>query len=415
MNKHGQHPGSSHAHRRPTSRVSARRSPRRRRLALIAAALALSTLVSVVVLAASYAASDGGPKAALVSRTTAIPARRRRRHPAGDAQHHGPLRLAVHVGDNELLNAADEPIRLVGVDRSGTQYMCVLGRGIFDGPSDSASIAAMKSWRINAVRVPINEDCWLGINGVAEAFSGTTYRNAIEAYVAALNRAGLYVIVDVHWSAPGREPALGQQDMLDASHGYTLWRSLATTFKSNPAVLFDLYNEPHGLGATAAEQWRCWAAGCGIYAGMDGLVSTIRSAGARNVILLAGLDWASDDSGWLRNEPHDPLHQLAAAFHLYRAHTICTTESCWNQTLLPLAAHVPVVDDEFGEMQCGEPSALAWLRTWMSYATRHGFSMLAWSWNAKQDECSQGPLLIDGYDGTPTPYGATVMAFFLEH
>ena len=27
----------------------------------------------------------------------------------------------------------------------------------------------MKAWNINAVRVPLNEDCWLGINGVASA------------------------------------------------------------------------------------------------------------------------------------------------------------------------------------------------------------------------------------------------------
>lgn len=379
-------------------------------------AISLSTFASVVVLTGSYAASRvQRPQASFVSRSTAITARRRKTRGTGTTRRHGPLRLAVHVESNELVNAADEPIRLVGVNRSGTQYMCVLGRGIFDGPTDPASIAAMKSWRINAVRVPVNEDCWLGINGVTPEFSGSVYRAAIGAYISALNDAGLYVILDVPWSAPGGEQALGQQDMLDASHGYALWRSLALAFKSDPAVLFDLYNEPHSLGATPTEQWRCWARGCGVYAGMDGLVSTIRAMGARNVILLAGLDWASDDSDWLSNEPHDPLHQLAAAFHLYRAHTVCTTESCWNQTLVPLAAHVPIVDDEFGEMECGEPSALAWLRAWMSYATRHEFSILAWSWNVKQDECSQGPLLIAGYNGTPTPYGATVMTFFLEH
>ena len=372
--------------------------------------------MSVVVLTGSYAASGAqGPRVSFVSRGTAIPASRRKIRGARNTHRHSPLRLAVHVEGNELVNAAAEPIRLVGVNRSGTQYMCVLGRGIFDGPTDPASIAAMKSWHIDAVRVPVNEDCWLGINGIAPEFSGATYRADLESYISALNHAGLYVIIDVHWSAPGGEQALGQQDMLDASHGYALWRSLALAFKSDPAVLFDLYNEPHSLGATATEQWRCWARGCGIYAGMDGLVSMIRATGARNVILLAGLHWASDDSDWLSNEPDDPLHQLAAAFHVYRAHTICTTESCWNETLLPLAAHVPVVDDEFGEMECGEPSALAWLRTWMSYATRHGFSMLAWSWNARQDECSAGPLLIEGYNGTPTPYGATVMTFFLEH
>lgn len=139
--------------------------------------------------------------------------------------------------------------------------MCVLGRGIFDGPTDAASIAAMQTWQINTVRVPLNEDCWLGINGVKSVYSGDLYRAALEAYVAQLNAAGLYVILDVHWNAPGGQQADGQRDMLDASHGYLLWRSIATAFKASPAVLFDLYNEPHSLGPSAAEQWRCWAQG----------------------------------------------------------------------------------------------------------------------------------------------------------
>ncbi len=44
--------------------------------------------------------------------------------------------------------------------------------GIFDGPSDEASVAAIRSWNANIVRIPINEDCWLGINGVPAAYSG---------------------------------------------------------------------------------------------------------------------------------------------------------------------------------------------------------------------------------------------------
>jgi endoglucanase len=336
--------------------------------------------------------------------------RRVRRH-----RHVNPPSLAVSVSGNRLVDAQGHTLRLVGVNRSGSQYMCVLGRGIFDGPTDAASIAAMQAWQINTVRVPLNEDCWLGINGLNPAYSGVAYRSAIEAYVAQLNAAGLYVILDVHWNAPGSELADGQRDMLDASHGYALWRSIATAFKGHPAVLFDLYNEPHSLGGSAAEQWSCWARGCGEYAGMSGLVATVRKTGARNVILLGGLSWAADDSEWLRYEPRDPLHQLAATFHVYYQHTLCTAESCWQQTLLPIAARVPLVADEFGEMQCGEPSSIAWLDQWMSYATTHGFSMLAWAWNAKQGECPPEALLITSYEGSPTPYGAAVKAFYAEH
>jgi endoglucanase len=369
-------------------------------------------LVSLAVLAGILGAL--APAAAFTtrhqqaSRIASSSARRKR--------HHEPAKrpsFAVRVRGNRLVNAQGQVLRLVGVNRSGSQYMCVLDRGIFDGPADAESIAAMKTWHINAVRVPLNEDCWLGIDGLNPAYSGIAYQSAIENYVAQLNAAGLYVILEVHWNAPDSEQADGQREMLDASHGYTLWHSVATAFKAHPAVLFDLYNEPHGLGNTTAEQWRCWERGCGEYAGMSGLVAAVRATGARNVILLGGLSWAANDSEWLKYEPYDPLHQLAASFHLYYEHTSCVTESCWDHTLLSLAARVPLVDDEFGELQCGEPAAVAWLNQWMSYATIHGFSMLAWAWNAKPNECSQ--FLLTNYAGSPTPYGAAVEAFYASH
>ena len=81
---------------------------------------------------------------------------------AGSKQYASRPIPAVHVVKNKLVNALGKPIRLLGVDRSGTEYMC-LGSGIFYGPSGEASVKAMQSWHINAVRIPLNEDCWLDI------------------------------------------------------------------------------------------------------------------------------------------------------------------------------------------------------------------------------------------------------------
>jgi len=47
----------------------------------------------------------------------------------------------------------------------------------------------MKRWHINVVRVPMNEDCWLGINGVKARYSGRNYRQAIAAFVSRLHAA----------------------------------------------------------------------------------------------------------------------------------------------------------------------------------------------------------------------------------
>jgi endoglucanase len=94
-------------------------------------------------------------------------------------------------------------VRLFGVNRSGTEYQCTKRAGaIFDGPNDQRSIDAMKTWRINTVRVPLNESCWLGVGRVRNR--KTRYRRAIVRYVRLLRRSGLYVILEYHFSAPGR-------------------------------------------------------------------------------------------------------------------------------------------------------------------------------------------------------------------
>src|SRR6266576_3024236 len=111
--------------------------------------------------------------------------------------------LTVRVVGNHLVNAQGATLQLRGVNRSGTQYACMEGWGIFDGPSDQASVDAMASWKMNAVRVNGNEDCALGINGVPTAYAGANYINALKAYIAKLHAAGIYVILDLHHNAPG--------------------------------------------------------------------------------------------------------------------------------------------------------------------------------------------------------------------
>ena len=70
----------------------------------------------------------------------------------------------LHVEGNKLVDDG-KPVRLLGVDRSGTEYACIQGNGFFDGQVDQAAVTAILGWHTNAVRVPLNEDCWLGING----------------------------------------------------------------------------------------------------------------------------------------------------------------------------------------------------------------------------------------------------------
>lgn len=156
----------------------------------------------------------------------------------------------VQVKGNQLVEiATGRPIQLRGVNHAGAEYMCVGDRGIFEGPADAEMVAALKSWGNTVVRMPLNEDCWLGINGVPAVYSAQKYQDAVSNFVHLFADAGLIVILDLHWSAPGDHLAKGQNTMPDRSHAIDFWTGVAKRFGNNNAVIFDLFNEPYPGGA----------------------------------------------------------------------------------------------------------------------------------------------------------------------
>src|SRR5438309_2784077 len=271
--------------------------------------------------------------------------------------------LSLRVSGTHLVNGSGQIVRLLGVNTSGTEYACIQGWGIFDGPSDATGVAAIASWHTTGVRVNLNEDCWLNINMGGSPYGGATYQAAIVSYVNLLHSYGQYVIIDLHFNAPGGNQATDQQVMADADHSPAFWSSVASTFKNDPAVIFDLYNEPHDIS------WSCWLNGCTTSggwqaAGMQSMVNAVRNAGATQPIMVGGVGWAADLSQWLQYKPNDPLNQLTASFHVYGpAFSQCTTTACLNATIAPVAQRVPVLTGQMGENDCQHAyldSYMAW-------------------------------------------------------
>ncbi|KUL31276.1 cellulose-binding protein [Actinoplanes awajinensis subsp. mycoplanecinus] len=321
----------------------------------------------------------------------------------------------LRVSGNKFVTTAGAEHRLYGVNRSGGEFACIQGNGIWDGPMDQASITAMRSWKIRTVRVPLNEECWLGTADVPAAYGGAVYQAAVKDYVNLLVKNGITPIVEMHWnyglytgtsSGCADVKATCQKPMPDAQYAPAFWTGVATAFKGNDAVILDLFNEPYPERATgdATSGWKCWrdggtCAGIGYQvAGFQGLVNTVRATGATNIIMIGGLAYSNDLSQWLTYKPSDPLNNLAAFAHIYNFNT-CANTSCWTSQLAPVAAQVPLTLSEIGENDC----AHGFIDGLMDWADANRVGYLGWTWNTW--DCATGPSLISNHNGTPTVFG----------
>ncbi len=322
----------------------------------------------------------------------------------------------LHASGNTLVDAAGKVVTLHGVNRSGGEFACVQGNGFWDGPMDQASVTAIKAWHVTSVRVPLNEACWNGESYVDPAFAGANYRQAVAQYVNLLNTNGIVAILDLHWtdglytgpsSGCASAQATCQKPMPDAAQAIPFWTSVATTFKGNDAVIFDLFNEPFASRATGNDTtgWQCWrdggtCAGIGYQvAGMQAMVNAVRSTGADNVLMLGGEEFSNELTQWLQFEPTDPDHNLVASWHSYNFNT-CSNQACWTSQVAPVDATVPLIAGEIGENDC----APGYIDTLMTFLDSQHAGYLGWTWNAW--DCASGPSLISDYSGTPTAFGA---------
>ncbi len=328
------------------------------------------------------------------------------------------------VSGNHFVGKDGTAVHLHGVNRSGTEYACIQGWGIFDGPSDAASVAAMAAWHINMVRIGLNEDCWLGINGVSAAYSGQNYINAIVNYVNLLHQHGMYAELSLMWGAPGTYQATYQPGGPDEDHSPAMWTSMAQTFKNDPNVIL----APWGETITG---WTCFMqTGCNNQATygpdnagyetapMSQAVSDMRGAGYKGPLAIPCIDYANqcanyNGSSWLQSHPADSLNpaQLAAEVHVYGKNA-CDTDSCFNTNYLPiLNAGYPMIAGETGETYDGSdcPST-SYINDFLHYDDAHGIGYEVWTWDT-WGGCSTLSL-ISNYDGTAeAPVGTLVQSY----
>lgn len=247
-----------------------------------------------------------------------------------------PSSVPLHVSGNRLLDAANKPVVLRGVNVGSLEWRP-------DGYKVMAEVnLAIDGWKANLIRLPLNQDFWFGTDtiwgGGKAGPGGATYRALVDQVVNACNAKGVYVLLDCHWSdmgTMGSQQAGYNQHYLPDDNSTKFWQSAAPRYANNPAVLFDPYNEPHfHKDSPTPADWKLWRDGGtvrededgngwhfhGTYhsPGMQGLVNTIRATGARNVLTPEGLNWGANLAGVLTGSAlTDPAGNLMYQTHLY--------------------------------------------------------------------------------------------------
>jgi hypothetical protein len=267
----------------------------------------------------------------------------------------------------------------------------------------------MAAWHINGEMITLNEDCWLGINGVPAAYSDSSsspptpgcsaaqcpYANAIENLVKTDEANHIYPVISLMFLAPGTTQSTSHNTLADNDHAPLFWEEVANFFKNDPNVIFRLEQEPT-LGYGSESDWQCWAQGDVSYAtssdntpptaptstgtpnkcqglssyktvGMQSLVNIVRGTGATNIVALPGLGYsnmlacgpatAPSTCGMLASATPpvtDAISpsQLITSVDVYPEGNTCGQQlntSCYDATYKPVANVMPLIAGETGE------------------------------------------------------------------
>ena len=317
----------------------------------------------------------------------------------------GNAPLPLKVVGTKILNSQGQPVLLRGVNTASMEWSSD-GQGHILETVDTA----IHEWQVNIIRLPLTQDRWFG-QAPEQTDGGKSYRELIQQIVDICTTNRCYIILDLHWSDCNEwGKNIGQHSMPD-SNSVAFWKDFAPVYANHPAVIFDLYNEPHDVS------WEVWLHGGTITdqpnnrrqmrdpktfqaVGMQALLDTVRATGAKNVVIAGGLDWAYDFSGILEGrqlfDPHG--NGVIYANHCYDSKN--DSVDAWIAKMETASAKFPVIVSEFGGN--AGPGKVDPSDNWLLHVLK-ALEEHRWSWTAWDLHPGAGPALISDWNYTPTP------------
>jgi hypothetical protein len=337
----------------------------------------------------------------------------------------------LRTSGNRIVNAVTgELVTPRGVNRSGLEYSEPGDIGFLAsaGISQTEIQSIVREWGANIIRLPFNQD-W-ALNGRGR-FSAESYRQSLDRAIDWAAELGAYTLLDLHWLDAdtdfGRLPdgSVNRVAPLPNSASLEMWALLAARYRDEPAVLFDLFNEPHSpiegdtnpiyfvgedgeiepsdprenvpgenrlgdneLREVTADDWNRWA---------RKLTSAIRTIHPASLLFVSGVEWGFNLSGVRMEVPN-----IVYSAHVYsnRSHFE------WSRRFGYVCVDRPLFIGEWGG---GEQDILWGLRL-SAYLNRFACGWTAWSW-------ADFPRLVrdaQSNDYTPTVFGSLIQKELLR-
>ncbi len=307
---------------------------------------------------------------------------------------------------NKIVNAeTGYPVLLRGVNRSGLEYSAPGGQGSLASAGISESeFDEIAAWGANLVRIPFNQDWALRTS----EYDPEAYLAALDRVIAMAAARNVYTLLDLQWldavSPRGRLPngRINFVPPLPNLGSIELWKQLASRYRGEPAVLYDVFNEPHDplpddagalhgirpddtlvplrLRRVTLAEWQPWAIR---------LVSAIRSEHPSALIFVSGVDWGYD----LQHLPCPDLDRVVYSSHVYPK-----KKKTWRSAFGDLSLQLPVFIAEWGGLE----KDLSWGKELAHYLDDLELGWAAWSW-------SDHPRLVQPTSSSePTAFGNLV-------